>query len=337
MSGGFWLAWGLAAALAAEGQSVSPFIDAVKKELGPEKTSEGSGPDPYLQKVKKSLPAAPDSGSGSFIESAKKENPAFFHADDKPTLDKEKARLGKSEVSGGAIAAVKEGRSELHAKMEGQVSRAYGLRVGAAMTRAITAGDIEARPFEAVYLDGEQTKWSPDVAFTFEWLPFGADPIGSFFIGGSGGGTFNRGSGAYSVQLRNYQKANADGSHPFFDKPATNFEFITLPVSVTAGYRLSGLRYIQPFASAGIELVPYLESRSDGVGGTQYGSGRAALLEAGAWIQLDWLSKSSAWDMYADYGVRHLYLTVAYLRSQPIASQVNFEVSGVYSGLAFEF
>jgi hypothetical protein len=87
---------------------------------------------------------------------------------------------------------------------------------------------------------------------------------------------------------------------------------------------------------AGPALIGYLELRNDD-GRTRYGESRALFLSGGVSILLDWISRGSSWDLYAEHKIKHYYLTVDYSRLSTFSGDLSATVSGINAGLTFEF
>jgi hypothetical protein len=52
---------------------------------------------------------------------------------------------------------------------------------------------------------------------------------------------------------------------------------------------------------------------------------------------MDFLSRSTAWNMYSEHGIKHSYFTVEYSRVKSTVGDVRFDTSGIFAGFAFEF
>ena len=305
----------------------TPFIDQVKKEMSekkgtPEPTD--ANPDPYIQSVKNKLKAEPE--EGSFIDKVKKEDPTYFgKKDDTGYSDKIKAEIGPGD-SKSAIQAVAEGHSELHAKKEGEAHAAFGIQVTDLINPDFTASN-GAQPFSTIY-----PGFTPDVSVTYNRriLRFWS---GELAFNASFGGTYDHGSGLFQFPLKNY---NLSGNPDFPIQSATGFQFFTIPISVGLDYRMTGLKYVQPYISVAPTLIPYFETRNDGLA-THYGDSRSVTSSVGLWIQLNWLSKAADWSMYNDYGIQSFYLTVLYQNVTTLSGGVDFSFNGGTVGLAFEY
>ncbi|HUP57818.1 MAG TPA: hypothetical protein VM598_10230, partial [Bdellovibrionota bacterium] len=230
---------------------------------------------------------------------------------------------------GGAIQAVLDGRSELKPRKEGQISGAFGFRMGASLIRDIQGGEREARPFDDVYGDG----WAPEVQFLYEYQPWHSETWGNFGFIGSFGLSFFNGFGRFKHQLIN---ENVTPAVDFPIQSQTRFNFFQVPVMVGGVIRLNTLRYIRPFVMAGPMGIAFFESRNDDKSGSR-GFSKALFVSAGISIPLDWLSSTSSWDLYRSFGIHQYYLTIDYSKVTTIASEVSFDVSGASAGLTFEF
>jgi hypothetical protein len=149
---------------------------------------------------------------------------------------------------------------------------------------------------------------------------------------GSVGLGYYHGNGNFAVDL-----AKPDGSGEFFGTASrTKFQFFTLPVMAGLSYRFNLLRILRPYVMAGPTLIGYVEMRNDSKEGNR-GYSTGVYFSGGVSILLDWISKTSSWELYSNEGVKHYYLTIDYSRLSTLSGDVSVAVSGVYAGLTFEF
>jgi hypothetical protein len=320
--------------------SVQPYIDELRAEMKAhgqpaEPEAVQAEPDPYLQGIRRKLetqvPSPP--AEESYVEALKREDPGLSGPDRSAGYSERLRAILPASKPGGAIQAVQEGRSELEARKVGEVRGAFGIRIGASLERDITSGSA-LRQFNDVYGD----KWAPDVSLFYEWRPFRAGNFGSFGLIGSFGMAYNEGFGKFQFPLHNYQITG----YPVFgdgQTSTTKFRFMSFPFFFGGDLRFSLLKYLQPFVMAGPMLIGFIETRDDDRD-AKHGTSRAVYFAGGVSVLLDWLSRSTDWSMYDDYGIQHTYLTVQYGRIDTLSGDlggiVDFAVSGVSVGLTFE-
>ena len=327
-----WAAWaGLTAGLAFGGVTVAadvstPFIDQMKKEMPPSQNVEPSesNPQPFIDQLKGKI--GPKKEEGSFIDKVKGENPGYFKKNpDGSYSDRIKAEIGPGE-QGGAIAAVNEGRSELHARKLGEAHAAFGLQETFLINPNFTASN-GAQPFSSVY-----PGFTPDFAVTYNYRLW-RFWSGEIAFTAAAGATYNHGFGIYQYPLTNW---NVNPTTSFGSTSQVGFQFISVPVQAGFNYRMTGTKYIQPYVAIEPALIPSIEVRSD-TGDTHYTDSRSLVSTAGVWFQLDWISKGAEWSLYNDYGIQHYYLTVLYQNVVTLSGGVNFAFSGATLGFAFEY
>lgn len=333
----------------ADPASRSPFIDELKAEIAEkdaEKASDGKpvASEGYTSKLKQKIaeedskkPADPDTGH-SYSAQLKKEIEEKDREDAQDSKDKlatangytarEQAKLGPGDTDS-AIQAVREGRSELHEKRTGEIHHAGGIRVGASFNREIAAAsDVAGASFASVY--GDQNRFAADVNLFYEYQPWHSEWFGSLgFFGSVGVGVFN-GSGQFAVQL---SKPNGD-SYGATSRVKT--QLFTVPMVAGLSYRFNLLRYLRPFVMVGPSFVGFYEQRNDDKD-SHTASSRAFYAAGGVSILLDWMSRGSSWDLYAEHSIKHYYLTVEYDRLASFSGTVDMTVSGFFGGLTFEF
>jgi hypothetical protein len=316
----------------AEGSSttVSPYIDEIQKELKAKDAAEGrtDSSEGYSQRVKKQLKKTQEEETGkTYIQELQEENPALKEPEPSNGYSAGEALKLPPQKQGGAIEAVAKGESALHPKMRGDITGAFGFKMGTAMKRNIDGGDLQARPFEDVYGSG----FAPEVKLFYEYQPWHSETWGNFGLVGSFGVSYFNGFGQFKKQL-----INAATGQPFPLESETRFQFFEIPVFFALDYRMNIGHFLRPFVMAGPMAIGYTESRNDDQGGS-HGFSKCIYGAAGVAILLDGLSSDSSWELYSAFHVRHYYLTIEYSRTHTISSQVSFDVSGVDAGLTFEF
>jgi hypothetical protein len=296
------------------------YIDHLKTQVGEDKSAN------YSQELKQKL--SPEKESDGYSEKIK----AKALEDPKSTTDgytdKVRTELTPAEP-GGAIDAVNAGRSELKLKRPGKIRGAGGIRIGTAMlNRNIKAGsDVQQRQFKDVY----GNKWVPDLNIYGEWKPLYHEWIASVGLIGGVGISSYRGRGLFEHELTN---ASTGGS--FGETSRVEFNFNVYTFSLGGNVRLNTLQIVRPFVSFGPAVAIYTESRNDGKPSVS-GNSRGYFYSLGAALMLDWISSSAAWAMYDSFGIKHFYITAEYTGLETISGPVDFNTSGLFSGLSFEF
>ncbi|MGK5085577.1 CFI-box-CTERM domain-containing protein [Bdellovibrionota bacterium FG-1] len=308
-----------------EAESNSPYIDQLKTEMKEKGTAPVSS-ESYTEALQKKM--GHQESPPSYIDQLKKELPAQNSgspSEAESYTAKKKAEL-QPEDAGGAIQAVKEGRSELKANRQGEIHHAFGLRYGASLTRDISAAAGTAqRGFNDIY----GSHYAPDLTLFYEYQPWHSELAGSLAFFTQVGVGYFHGSGVFQFSLKNPSGGN------FGSESATTFQFITIPVSAGIDYRFNLMKYIRPFVMVGPSVIGYYEGRNDNLDGNR-GYSTGFYVAGGASFLMDWLSPSSTWDLYAHDGIKHLYLSVDYGRLSTFAGDVTVQVSGFYAGLTFE-
>ena len=317
---------------ASETKSVQPYIDELKRGLPAEGTS-SSVPSrgSYTEDLKIKLKAKqPASSGGSYTEELKRKDPELYKKDPGSSYSEtQKTKLGEKKL-GGAIAAVRDGRSELHAKIEGDVHFAAGFRVGVGASNQVT-GSLGATngSFENFYGKG----WFPDLNFFAEYQPFHTAWAGNLGIFAGTGFTYHSGSGVFKIQLAN--PFDPSGT-PFSQTSHTQLKFFTLPIVAGLNYRFSLSKNQRPYVQAAPTLVFYEESRSDAKS-ANLGKSIGYELSGGLNILLDNIAKGISWDLYDEFGIKHYYLTLDYTKLSTITGSVHFDASTTSLGFTYEF
>lgn len=318
----------------AQEPSVSPYIDSLREEMRQEHPVEepardASDPEPYIQSIKKQMrengpgPAVPEQG---YTEQLKKE--LGLEPKNEPSYSEQLKSSLPPTPEGGAIEAVNAGRSELHAKREGEIHNAAGIRIGASLTRSITAtaSGIQGANFSDVYGNG----YEPDVTFFYEYQPWHSEWYGNLGFMASLGIGYYGGAGVFAVALKN------PNGVPFGSTSHVQTQFFDVPTIVGLDYRFNLFKYFSPFVSAGPAAIGFYETRNDG-GPSHTALSYGVYTGAGVSILMDWMSKVASWDLYSEHGIQHYYLTVEYDNISTFAGAVSFQVSGAFAGFTFEF
>ena len=325
------LALGLGVAASHADETGQPYIDEIKskmKDPTPPDPEQGTANSisPYLDTLKGNIPA--DNGSQGYTQQLKEKlGPEGNGKTDSYTQD-EKGKLGPDDQDS-AIAQVNEGRSQLKYEKKGEVKNSFGLIYGVGLTRSATAPVIgTGRAFNSIY----GSNYAPDLAFFFERQLIRKEwgTIGVFGMLECG---IFQGYGTFQVTPQN----PANNGVTFGSNSQTLFHFIEFPGVGGLSYRFQLSKYVQPFAMAGPAGAGFVEQRNDGFGGNQalaYGY----YWNAGLAFQMDWFNKTDDFDRYADYSIKHTYLTLDYSQFATIGgSPVLINVSGPALGVTFEF
>lgn len=314
--------------------SASPFIDSIKQGLKPEAETSSAEPDPYLQSIKSKLKVRDQAEGYSEREKAKLKDQASTEG----YSEKEKAKVEARE-EGGAIAALNEGRSELHAVRKGEAHQEFGLRVGSVLSRSVSAPQgVQLQSFTNIY----GTALHPDFDFFYdrEIIPhFGP---GKLSIQGILGVSYFDGNGTFAIPSLSFGFAPRDAadptktSLPVGSVSQTRFQFLIIPLIAEVNYSFPLGKYFRPFVNAGPAVIPYAEVRLDkGHGNKGYSFG---LMEsAGISLMLDWIQGSRASDLYYEHGVKHYYLNIEYSNLSSFEGDVSIATQGLFAGLSFEY
>lgn len=315
----------------AEDKPLSPHIDRIRDELK-EQDSKSEKPvvqESFIESERKKLEAK-DAEAGktpaestSYTEQLRKELDA---ANPPPSYTEQERTKLEPKEQGGAIQAVQEGRSELKGKRVGSIHHAAGLRVGGFKRELSTTPELGTGNFAQIYEDSNH----PEFTLFYEYQPWHSEWFGSLGIVASLGMAYFKGIGVFGLDLQ-----KPDGT--FFERKShVSTQLFALPLTIGLNYRFNLLRIFRPFVMAGPTLVGFYEIRSDDQN-SHYSDARGIYVSAGTSILLDWISKAASWEMYAQNGIHHIYLTVEYTRISSFSSPVSYATSGVSGGLAFEF
>ncbi len=322
----------------ADDSSVSPYIDSLKQKMqdkGDADSDRGDVPDPYLQAQKRKLEEKgvdnSDGTSEPYINELKRKHPERYAQPDgstkQPYIDNQKNKMAPAE-DGGAIQAYREGRSQLKMKREGQITGAIGFRIGTAVSRTVSAQpDTQQAAFSDLYGTG----FAPDFTLFGEYQPFHSEILGSLGLVAQFGVSIYNGTGKFQAAL-----LEPDGVTPFPAQSNTHFRFLAIPVSAGADYRFTVSKWVCPYVLVAPTVIGFTENRDDGISG-HHGFSKAFTTSLGVNILMDFLSNNAAWDLYSDDGIKHTYLSVEYTKLTTIASNVNFNFSGLDLGITFEF
>lgn len=322
--------------------SVSPYIDKLKSQMNDSSSPARSvsQPEPYIQYLKKDPKLAkPEEGASEsaqpYLDRLRQANPGLNPQDSSGSYtEKKKEELGPDE-SKSAIEAVRDGTSQLHLKRPGPVRGSIGFKVGALLNRDFGgSAPYVALPYNTIY--GSATKWVPDLTFFAEWKPLSSETWGGFGILASGGFSYVKGFGNFSIPLSYNPNPGGVAAITFPATSYTQMTFISMPASIEAKYQFNLLKWLRPYAMIGPTVVGMTENRNDGVSAKKALS-KGITMSFGGAILADWISDENAWDLYQDFSIKHIYLTVDYTRINSISSNISISNSGIFAGVTFEF
>lgn len=317
--------------------STQPYIDQIKRQLREQAVESEipSGSGAFIENAKKRIQeedAAKGETGESYTEKLRREDPTLRGEPkgEKTFLELEKEKLGTPKDES-AIAAFKEGRSELSPKYEGEIHSAFGFRYAVSMSRNFTGDpDIVLRSFNDVY----GGTYAPDFALFYEYQPWHSEWFGNIGLVGSVGLALFKGSGNFKFPLSKVNQNGPTGIQ-YATESRTKFYFFEIPIMVGVDYRFNLFRILRPFVMAGPTLVIYHESRDDDLdGGT--GNSRGLFASGGVSLLMNWINPSWSWDQYAQNRVRHTYLTLEYSKLTTFSGAVDFSASGLSLGFTFE-
>jgi hypothetical protein len=294
--------------------SNSPYIDQIQKELKQKDAASGQQPsteESYTEQEQKKLKAEPGAGQTQpYIDSLKQSNPKAFsqQPDNGSYTEEQKAAIGPGKTDS-AIDAVNNKKSTLAMKRDDKVSAAFGFELGLGLTRNVTVQAATPVSFSQIY----GGHFVPDFTLYGEHQFF-HNKYGSLGLVGSLGASYYWGYGQFAIPLA------APDNTLYSPTSQTKFSFGVIPVSAGGVYRFGLGQYIHPYVMVKPTLIPYFESRTDGVEGHQ-GFSKGIF----------------TWDLYTTYSVKHVYLTVEYTKLTCFASDVDFGFYGVDVGFMFEY
>jgi hypothetical protein len=318
--------------------SSTPFIDSLKQKMRESGHSDqvtprsDENPEPYIDTLKKRLkesgtPQPSADNTQPFIDQLKSKNPSLNNPPPGQDYTQQKLQALPPKETGGAIAAVNEGRSALEMKRPLVVKNVFGMKTGTLYKHSATASsDTEATAFQTVYGSG----YAPDVKLYGEHDFLASETGFNFGVMVQAGIQYFAGPGVFSIRL-----TAPDGSS-FGTQSHTRFAFVNLPAGIGPSIRLNYLKWIHPYAQFLPTASAFFESRNDSNPG-YHGLALGFTFTAGAAFALDWLSKEATWALYRDYRIKHVYLTADYTVYSTPLSDVNFSFSGLDLGFAFDF
>jgi hypothetical protein len=319
------------AAWSEENEKLQPYIEKLKKTLPESSKPSASGDQPYIDSIKERLGPPAESSEG-YTEKLKGSDPKKAEPAPNGYAEQQKNALEPKEP-GGAIEAVKQGKSELEFKKKGRITAAGGIRVGVSNTYTFhgSSSATSGRFFD-IYPD----YWVPNVSVFGEIQPFHSEWFGNLGLTASAGFTSFKGRGKYANPNLFYTKPNGTTGASFGGTSQVGFRFNMIPLTAGVIYRFNLLRILRPYVSGSGVGIYYFENRDDGVDGHK-GKSFGFQGSIGAALLLDFLSSQDSKDAYYGSGVYHTYFTVEYSRLKTTSGDVAFETSGVYSGITFEF
>ncbi len=328
----FWLIFTLAAMILvssgwaeeSQGTTDQPYIDSIKKNLPPSQGAEG-----YTDRLKQKLPGEPP--SEGYTEQLRKDNPALQlqGTPDRSYTEELNKKLPPKEP-GGAIAAVNRGESDLKEVKSTDIHNAIGIRIGLVSSRNYTANDGigTGRAFSDVY----GNSFVPDIQLFAEHQFFHSERFASAGVFGMLGLAYFSGLGTFAIPLTSGYNGQAIAKNA----TGTTYRFWQVPATAGGTFRLN-LGYFRPYVMGGPTGIYADEFRSDG-GTTNHALGLGVWGAIGVAFLVDWINKDVDWDAYADYGLKHTYFTVEYSGTSCFSpSSVDFNMSGLYAGVTFEY
>ena len=285
-----------------------------KSKLGKKPTQ---GYSDYLkQKAQNANETQPQESSEGYTQKLKNE------------LTSDDAGARANESTGGAIQALKEGRSELKLERPGKIKANFSFKLGAKLSRDLQNRGGSSANFQNIYGNG----WFPDLAFTYEVFPFYDEIFGNLAVWGGLGAQFERGKGQFVTALSVEGKTNGKS---FGTTSATEFRFYGIPVLLGLKYRMNLLKYLRPFAAGGPAAIGMLEYRND-----EKPSHRAVAFgyhaSVGVSLLMDWIGRSQSWELYDNYGAKHYYFTFEYQRVSSTTGTLKYLVDGLYGGFSMD-
>jgi len=216
----------------------------------------------------------------------------------------------------------------LELKRPGPIKNSVGFRIGAAMNKSarLVNADGNRQTFDRVYRDN----WYADVAFFYDYYPFYYKNLGTLGFGADVGINYLTGSGVYE-----YEMTKPDGSS-FGAVSKSDYILTIFPIYVGPTFKLNVIPYIQPYATVKPGMIFLREKRLDD-GETRKARSTTLRIAGGLGVQLDWISQSAAFSLYEGFGIKHIYLTAEYQKTETLGGPVQFTDSVVYTGTAFEF
>ena len=310
----------LANGIASAETSNSPYIDQLRKSLPAVQDSEG-----YTESIKKHLRQDTSEGYTERL----KESPALRSGASSSAGYTDRVRQTlEPKTEGGAIEAVKEGHSELKMIKSLDIQSAVGIRVGLGLSRNITAPQIgTGGNFNSIF----GNNWAPDVSIYYERQFFRSENWGSLGVFGMGSVAYFTGAGAFAAPI------NFAGTGTLVSASQTQLRFFEVPVVGGLSYRMNLFKYLRPYLMGGPSAIGGSESRSDGQP-AHYALSEGFWGAGGISILMDWVSRAQDWSRYDDYSIKHTYLSLEYSKLSTLqSSPIIYSVSGVYAGFTFEY
>ncbi len=300
-----------------------PYIDSIKIQLE-KKKSESSSEDfrkddnyiPYIMKDKEPVLLNED-----YIKKIQSEHPVM--KSDTSYTEEEKRKLGPASEES-AIEAFRQGKSELHPRFQGESSFGFGLRYG-----VLSRGTISSTRGLQNFFDVYGKKYSPSFSLMFEYQAI-QNYLGKWSFFGLMGFQYYHGYGRFAQNLL------APNGTTFSSESRTLFKFYSIPLSLGIKYQFDLAKFIQPYVMVGGSSVIFVEDREDATKGSR-GHTEGYLLSGGASFLLDWIYPSGIWNLYAEYGIKHLYLTLDFVNIRTFNGFVRYDIKTFYTGIVFEY
>lgn len=302
-----------------------PYIDSIKMQWekkkeasSKEEPSQEEGPYiPFLMKDKK-----PVFINEEYIHKLQAEHPQI---EKNPSYTEEEKKKLPILSDQSAIERFRQGRSELHPKFQGEPSCGFGLRYGVFDQGTIVSPQT-SQNFSAIY----GNNYTPNVSLFYEYQPIRNSFLGKWSLFGWLGAQYYHGYGRFSKSIF------APNGVAFPQVSNTLFRFYSFPLSLGIKYQWDFIKFLQPYVMAGGSSVIYGETRDDGMAGS-YGHTEGVLLSGGAAFLLDWIYPSGLWNLYAEYGIRHFYLTFDLTNLRTFSKAVRYNTNTIYTGIIFEY
>jgi hypothetical protein len=321
------------------GAGINPsYIEEIKKEIAEEdakkkekKSNDESGS--YIETIRATLPKYEERSLIKEVkeeiaeEDRKKEEKKKSSLDE--SLEEKRNALKKKDAEDDTRSAIREtltGSSRKSYRKIGPVKNAFVFRLNAYSTRTMSVTN-GARSFGTVY----SSPWYPEITVQYERQLYHHEVAGSVGISFTTGFGYYLGKGVMAVNLTNPVTGVAFGT-----ESRTNVNGFVFPFYVGANYRLNLMKYVRPFAQAGVGTTGMLEVRSDSAK-NRYAFGLGAQFSGGINIWMNSIDKRGADEMRDYEGVQNYYFTIDVTGYVPIALQLRYSNVVVSAGMTYEY
>ena len=298
-----------------------------------DKTEKSDSNESYSEQIKRQLrekdaekPTSEKSYSGksyekSYIEELQEKNPDLRPKSDSENYSgRQKDKVVPERKS--SIESIKSGKSDaLVLKRPGTPRFTLGFRLETVGTRDYTTdSDTGGAAFNDVYTG----KWRPDLHVNLEYQLLRQESLGSIGLFAETGVASFVGKGQFP-----FAKGN------FGSNSQTEFRIYTVPAFVGVTFRLSALKYFQPYASVGGGALFFWETRDDDKDAVRaYTLG--AMGSGGVNILLDWISDRASWALYDSLGIKHYFLNLDATYMNVTKGPVQHTSTLFFVGFSFE-